>query len=360
MNPHFSTWYREVNPEPESELLERRWQGIEQLVDKADRPACFELAKLAFRMSDIDAEYQKQFSSTFQEIDKAFRSVNNDVEFAILAASTLVQLLEAESVLGANAAIGLSCLSFCGIRKNEVFPWVTEYAEASLKHQSAKLRDSRDNELPKIPSFKPFGKLDLGEKHAENDWPGALEDVMANINTTVQNLNKASRALASALIRFRETQSLHEEESDILWWLFSGQSHSLETAFCNVEQRTAAIVAGSELAQLTKVSPGPLQLAAFVEAMIAKSPINSPKSQFKTIVGKIDKDWRESCSAEIRPSIKAFFPIHVAIQKSCESQSWSEAFKSIVGVPATTVISPVDLGIQMYRECLLLKSEAAE
>ena len=135
------------------------------------------------------------------------------------------------------------------------------------------------------------------------------------------------------------------------------KEHELKEPFENMELGQLAIVAGKELADLTKVEPGPLAAAAFLDRAIRRGGARDVSISLQKAVDATPDKWRKEVT-EGKPlaKLEAFCPIHTALSEAGKSSQWEEAFTHLVLMDAGTEMRALDVALQMYRECLLLCS----
>jgi len=92
MNKNFSEWYRTANIEPTDEMLQNRWQGVQNYLEKKfDCSDVLNLVRLFFVLP-VDIEFLQGFIVAFNEVDHAFPK-KNKLELSVLAGSTLVEII---------------------------------------------------------------------------------------------------------------------------------------------------------------------------------------------------------------------------------------------------------------------------
>src|SRR5262249_50698182 len=86
------------------------------------------------------------------------------------------------------------------------------------------------------------------------------------------------------------------EEANMLWWLVSEFSRDQKESWKGVGLSATSIIAGKELADLTRVIPGPVAAAAFLDRIVRFS--DSSKSarpiSLKEAVESTARSWRET------------------------------------------------------------------
>ena len=85
------------------------------------------------------------------------------------------------------------------------------------------------------------------------------------------------------------------EEANMLWWLVSEYSRDRNQSWKKVGLSATPIIAGKELADLTRIIPGPVAAAAFLDRIVRLSDsAKSPKPiSIKDAIEKTPREWRE-------------------------------------------------------------------
>ena len=252
----FGGWYRAADLEPQDSLLRLRWQGIENRVNSLDCMSILDLARLFYRRPAKQPDFEKQFRLGFHQIDTAFQMAGNELELAILAGATLARAIETgKQNMAVIAAFALICPGFCGQCKTAVVPDIICQARHYLEGVSTGLRVTRtvqqvDAGTVRLDaeSLKPMADAVTNNQPAE---------VASQLLATFQNLGGVVQSALSRISVLEEQHSIYREESDVLWWLTGGYTRDLSVPAADIPTPAACLVAGKELADLTRVLPGP-------------------------------------------------------------------------------------------------------
>ena len=358
MHPKFSEWFLEANPDPGSELIALRWSAIDFLISQASLGLLRDAVKMAYRLPLANQTNRTAFGAAFQEGDKAFLIDNNDVEYAVLAASLLADIMRQDLPHGLLVSLLVACISLKGRRKSENAPWLANIAEQYLCSRAASLRKMAHKEASPLPQCDADHTLEgIDELVAASKWGESVKLLSAATIATTRNLNEVALAANAAIQEFRLKQRLFEEESDILWWLISEHTREHSIPFSTLEDRVAALIAGKELADFVRVLPGPMAIPAFLGSVVAKA--QSKATTAHTLQGSINALDASCRTAYINgidlASLDIFCPLHLAITKSLESKQWGEAFTHVIFVESRIEFTPADIGHQFFRERLLLR-----
>ena len=181
---------------------------------------------------------------------------------------------------------------------------------------------------------------------------------------------KQSSAIDASLIRLVENtlsplvdqvQDLREEVS-ILWWHIGGFSRILDKPFTELEPSLAVVMAGLDIADLTRTLAGPAAAPAILERTIRMLP---PKSVKKVSVAEAVNAFPEESLGvlELPDNLRSnsdIFPVLAGFMKKQEigdSPAWEAGYAKAVHLEPSIEISPLALSMQVYREKALLLAE---
>ena len=122
MKQLFSESYSRVGLGISPEQLERRWQGIEQYIEKEDLDV-FELVKMYYGLKNNE-EFVQEFVKVFNDLDISFTK-NNRRELSLLSGIILAELMENKDYQ-LNTIFSIVCLSKYNI--DVVLPEIIEKA----------------------------------------------------------------------------------------------------------------------------------------------------------------------------------------------------------------------------------------
>ncbi len=356
MNALFSSWYSEVHPEPSDDIIRRRRAGVESLLGTVDKPLALDLARLALALPSREEAVFTRFTAAFQEQDESFRVLDNSNEHAVLAATTIDAAVERGGQIGLFSALASVCVFARGQRTSESAPWLLERVESSLRSWSASLREARQSGPLQLAQVKAsVDPKQMQELVAQNKHPEVAEKLANGIIQLSDVCNKWCSGIQESMALLHKRLWLLEEESDMLWWLVAGHSRELGVSFKTLGQHQAALVIGRELADLTRELPGPLAAPALIRHAVNLAKREKTES-LQGSVDAVERGWRQSCVDGFNlAACPEFCPLHFAIAKSIESSAWAESYKHHTGLSADNELAAFDLGLQLYRERLLLR-----
>ena len=364
MHKHFADWYREVDLDVVSETLQARWEGVETIVKNLDNVSSLELVRLLFGRTPIDNGFVDGLRVKFAEHDGTFPMRSNDREMAVLAGASLAHCLSSEGQLGDVAALAILTQAF--LPYDDVPPQrdIVTVAEQYLNRRSLSLR-SHKRLSPNKPKTLAVEKT-VAEiyKQCEDDTDVSSSTLGKALIPPLIQTSKAVARIDKALNVMQEETShalnVLSEECNILWWVLGGYSQELEATVASLDLGTAAVVAGKELADLIHVTPGPVSAVALLDKMLHSGRKEIPDSlSVGKAINEIPRAWRKRVAEDSDLNqTQTVCPLHLAIKTSLTTegvQEWGPAYKMATGIELDHRATPLDISLQFYRECLLIR-----
>lgn len=359
MDINFGEWYRTAHLQPDDKLLKKRWKGIQNFSKNLTGLGILDLAHLFHARSPRGLHFQEQFRAAFFNADNAFQMQGNDCELAVLAGATLACVIDGkDSSLGDVAALAIVCPSFQGKAKTAMVPDIQKRARKYLIQRSANLRTSAGATRKHIPTPQIDDSLKaISEAFSTNTLTNVatpLTDLLKKLGTVLQKVVESTNQL-------QRNQPLYREESDMLWWMQGKHSRDLEVSLDQINLAAASILAGKELADLTKVLPGPFAAQAILYQILLRegSDIHTEVT-LSSAINELSREWRQRWIQGLGNSKTIdLCPVSFAVKKSLEAnnaRSWSAAFKKTTTLNTSVRIKPVRLAVQVYEESLFAKA----
>ena len=359
MDVYFGEYYREAHLEPSDELLKKRWKGIEQFSKNLTNSKIADLARLFHGRGPKSPNFQSEFRTPFLKADNAFQMKGNDNELAVLAGATLVHILNGkDKCLGDVGAFAILCPGFQGNAKAPVVPDIQEQARKYLEQRSASLRASEVRDATRIPIPAIDQSL---QEISEACNTNTIQNLGAPLPKILKEIGTATEEIIEGVSQIQRNQLLYREESDILWWMQGKHSRDLKVPLDQIDLAAASIVAGKELADITKVLPGPFAARGVLYQILLRkdSDICSQVTLSSAISGS-SKEWRQKWAQDSENSeILDLCPILFGVNKSLETDNikgWYSAFKKVTTLSASMKITPVEIAMETYEESLFLKA----
>mgnify|MGYP003184982336 CR=1 FL=1 len=351
MKQLFSESYSRVGLGISPEQLERRWQGIEQYIEKEDLDV-FELVKMYYGLKNNE-EFVQEFVKVFNDLDISFTK-NNRRELSLLSGIILAELMENKDYQ-LNTIFSIVCLSKYNI--DVVLPEIIEKAIGCFGSLSAKSREAA-HVYKNVPT-KPF-----------TDCAKSLKENPSMDETQIQNLEAAYRSIASSITALVSNQremgkelELYREESSILSWICGEWSNDLDIQLSKKRtQKSVAFVLAKELADLVRVLPGPYASKSFIKKMLDLCKGDKATYSLAELVDSLDNNSKQRIidSYDCIDSAEVITPILCSVKCALETGApdvWKPVVSGRLGFDfPSTENNILDWAELMYLECMLIKT----
>jgi hypothetical protein len=315
MHNNFSEWFLAAGIEWPSEVLEKRWVGVETF--SAGRDEIVSLVELFFAFYEGNETFIENFRVPFKQADSAFRMKDNNRELSVLAGAKLVSIMENGSVLLGDFAS--MALVSCGAQNLRASACVNDIAERAAKHLNARA----------IARSQP-------DPNAESED----DETTVLIKTLQRDLNVVA------------------EESNMLWWVFGETSRDTGKRWSDYSVAQAALMAGKELADLSRIAPGPAAAAALLDRVVKFVKPKPPAHVvLKDAIAELPMDWRQNFTRPgCPPSLLNLCPVSHGIKLSvdlAEGDAWVQALPTSTKTKGGGKIAPQLLAYQIFLEHLI-------
>jgi hypothetical protein len=362
MQRFFANWYALVRPEPSSEILDKRWAGIEKYCGVANEDHVFELVRLFFNRPVLNEASEEEFRTAFRDADSAFLMKNNDVEVQVLAGSAIANILEQKpSNLTDATALSVLCGNCRNLRSSVLIPDIISYATEYVARESVRVREAEAlDEIKVAGPTKPEELSSLGASLQDGSLqtnPDALVKLIEKIASATVTV---SRMAENSISKLSSNIAIQQEETNILWWLFGEHSRDREIHVGTIDFPALCLIVGKELADLTTLEPGARPAPAFMDRMLRTGRVDLPESiSLVEAVNSSAREWRRAWMNSSDPhTVWDICPAHFAASKSLETEdtsAWVPIFESKAGFNASCRLAPLDLAMQTYQEALLIR-----
>jgi hypothetical protein len=333
MQSYLSVWYRSAGIATENVPLAKRIEAISAF--NADGDGVAALTQLFYELPPSDLLFEAKFRTPINKADPNFGMSGSDRELIVLAGATLVDVIERGKRDVSNlATLCLVCGSVQNLRGT---PAVREIPELAVAR--------------------------LSERSAQRDQPDS-DSAAARLAAALAGKGEPFDALGREFQKLQLQLPVVTEEADMLWWVFGETSRDLNKRWDNMSLEEVSMICAKELADLTKVIPGPVAARAFLDRTI-RSGRDSVKSSVSIAdaVNKTPKDWRErNYKMPVPNELKGILPISEAIRYSIEAgdaDGWRSIFKSSTRIASTAKPEPSKLAYQIFLEHLTARCFAA-
>lgn len=329
MNSYFGDWYRSAGIPPEGVPLAKRWEAIESF--EADVGGVSSLTQVFYKLGLSDSSFPEKFRSAFNKVDPGFPMSGNDRELIVLAGAELVDVIER----GSRDVADLAALFLvCGAAQNIRTATVAQIPEIAVKYLSQR----------SVQRAKP-------EKDGKEE---ALSKALAAVG-------EPHSKLAPEFQKLQLEFPIVKEESNMLWWLISETSRDVNQRWSEMPLGMVCMLTGKELADLTRIIPGPFAARAFLDRAIRSGRDEVAASiSISDAVKDTAKTWRDSHFSKALPTgLEGILPLTHAVTLSVQSSNetgWKSIFKAATGIGATGKSSPNLLAYQFYLEHLTARS----
>lgn len=286
-----------------------------------------------------------------------------DVEAGLFASALAGALLTSKGRAAEILALTLVTASVGNLRKPSVDEHLlAEAGDALIATQSAQSVVPADRTYVTQP--KPLAEAveavraggNLGNATAHTNVVAALEFLgkYAEANAL------ASAANDNQILKY--VQQL-QSELRIYWWVTAAWSISGNRAFKDLSPAHAALRAGTELAAKDSSPAGLFAAPALLEMILARGRTAKMKpSTLAAAAVEPERDWRrENFIKAATGDFADLVPITAALGLAADSEDegdWMPRFKRLTALDPDTSFAPVDLGVQLYREQVLLRALA--
>ena len=316
MHKQFAAWLRAAGLEPNDDTSPKHWAVISEYLPAAEEIISF--ARLFYGFSSQGDASLDKFGTALQDIDTNFSMQDHRRLLSVFAGAELIATIERDQD-GRLADLAALCL-VCG------------------GAQSART----DVPVPDMPK--------LAARYIESRTGKRASTSVGTVEEPADpKLEQVEREL-----------TIVGEEANMLWWLVSEYSRDRNQSWKKVGLSATSIIAGKELADLTRVIPGPVAAAAFLDRIIRLSDsAKSPKPiGIKDAIEKVPREWREGYGFKAAAGVEDLAPISNAIRLSLtvsEGDEWSPVFEKATGIDAKSKLLPNALAYQLFLELLLAR-----
>lgn len=358
MHRNFGDWYRLVALEPDGGKLQKRWTGVNAWA-AALRNSDENLLETVRIFQGIPSKTSRDaFLAAFQEQDPAFPR-RNDFELQVLAGASLVACVQSvgddgaglRTAILAGAALEASRLRVTESRLDEISREVLEGLQALV----AKQRERKPFDPSAVSEKADEAAEALKRVAASGNW----DQLKAAVSPVFQGLLDAVRAADRELGDAAHNLQCADEETNILWWLEGGCSRDMSKPWTALKE-SAAIIAGTELADLTDVALGPHHATALLERMLSESKTKGKDTPLATYVNALPEEWTRERKTKADGSALDLTPLSLAIVQRANSDtaSWQQYFDASSGMKSSTQLTAGHMARQAYVEAILLRTLA--
>src|SRR5258708_36958620 len=129
----------------------------------------------------------------------------------------------------------------------------------------------------------------------------------------------------------------------MLWWLISETSRDVNQRWSKLPLGMACVLAGKELAALTRLVPGRIAARAFLDRAVRSGRDKMADSiSVADVVNDTDKTWRGSNFSKSLPvGLEGILPLTPAVVlsvKASDARAWRPRLTQAISLPATATV----------------------
>jgi hypothetical protein len=336
----FPTWYKTIDPVVGAETVANRITAINKVLEDEATDTWFNIVKLAFGITGVDATTVSGLETEFKDADINFPLVSNENILCVLAQISLCFLFESDNDSTEQVAMAVSNAVFFPRFDKSAIPFY-EYAIERLSQP-----------------------IELEDEEIQTNYTAVADaiDAMEESATEVlMDYTDQFALLKTVKYLFNENTKLREE-SNILWWLFGQYSPTQEQYFAEMGTDKIILSTALELAELN-VGEDKLPAARHLlhKALVIGNKNKSlvTKVKFSSIVNDSPAIVKTKILSKVS-NITEFTPCLLALSLSSQFDDlavWKAAFKSkVTNADIDTEFLPLDISFQVYKEIMFLAS----
>lgn len=353
MHPEFPALFNEISTDGADR--EARWEGIAAFTEERSKTKIEVLVRLAFGTKAPAAGLRRPelqetldaFHQAFVDADAAFKPAPRQDQ--ILAAGALLQFFETYAL----SAIAVTSTACDGARRADLPVDLVTSAENAIARLGASRR-----ERPKRFEIR----IEEADFAFEPDFTAVQPNTPSSFKELFEDLRvKIDEAFADVVDQFNDkirmvvdANTMADEELDMLLWVFGGKSLLTGEAFGDVKKAAQPLVLARDLADRTKIIPGP----AAIPALLSRAGV-ATKGEVTVVdaVDAVSDGWTASLLEDLDPS-PASTPIHEALARRQETGAgggWQAGWAAATGIDAAASLAPVKLAELFYLENIWLR-----
>jgi hypothetical protein len=173
----------------------------------------------------------------------------------------------------------------------------------------------------------------------------------------VGNSNALAKKAAAGIDDLRVITQVHDEELNMLWWVFGAYSNDAKKSFKDLTGSEACLLVGKELSDVTELTPGPVAVGALIHRALANVKDAPSKTSIQKAVSATSLKWRDAVIKDDH-ALQDICPLHDALLLSTHTKSsddWLSTFESTHGIAPKSELEPTKLANQFYTESMLIR-----
>ena len=371
MHKMFADWYAKADREPSQKRLQSRSAGVESFGDEADLDTLLGLLRY-LGGGNGDETASSALQEKLKQEDATFLLRDNDLELRVLSAISLILMINSDSSTSTAVALAVDVAAALGTE--EVGPLGRDLVETAQRHLMEEGRRLRVEPDAAVAKRSKQPALDAGDFSLPQEGTdvaqvqtnaAGLAEYVVKLNTAIKSLGAPLRALAvtqDILAASTAFNAVLAEESSMLWWLVGEHSRDLEVPLASLARDSVCLVAGKDLADLTRIIPGPLSVRAMIHKALDSVGVDpTGELELGQVVDAVDRHlrrrWLGGRDLTRLRGIGRCLPALAASIEVDDDVDWRQLVKSRDGILPETRLSQLDWARLCYSECLLLRQD---
>lgn len=354
MIKHFGDWYRLVDIEPATDMLTKRWAGVQfwtkTLLNAPDHTI---LDTVRIFQGMEAGGTREQMLDAFQNADAAFSRLGA-LEHRVLAGATLANLVaQPNKPMRPSMVIGAALASSQWRAAPGHLNEIRESVLAGVRQLAESARQRRQVKSVAMDSKTAAGVQEaIKQLNTAADWTVAKPHFASLTDAWMSALTQTNQALMDTAHNLRSA----DEETDLLWWLEGGHSRDLNQPWSTLGHGIP-VLAGCELADLTYTSLGQRDVDAFLQRTLALGKDTTEEQTLETFVNAVPEKWLKERMLSHSEADLDLTPLTLALSQRAkgDSSSWQTFYEATVGIAPSRSWSPSAIARQSYMEAFLLR-----
>jgi len=322
MHKYFTDWFHVIDPKASRETLEKRWEGIEVVLETLDKEKIVELCTFLIRSQSSGPTW---FKDVFKQKDEVMPTRGIEEELRLLAVIVLHVAMEVEGSIeiSVTAALSLIVGSF-GIKDEP--KWLREHIHEAIRVLSRTGEAVRTSqEQPKVGS--PIK-------------PDEVNSIAEHLTSRIEQL---------------------KESNDFLWWAFTKHSKAFSVKYSALPVPAVAFGTALDIYNLSNQIPLAPEAETLLLHVLFETPgVKEADLSFKNFLSGLDKEHVQTLLSNSPKNVRLLCPLHWGIAAVSEGRSWMQEFERSFEFRTVTKFSPAEISLQYLRELCLVRMLSKE
>lgn len=350
MIKNFNEWYIDVNIAPQEGQIEKRVECIVDYARNVDANDVCNLVNLYYGLPIADEDLES-FASVFIEKDPTF-SIRYKKELSLLAGATLLEI--SAKNLNYNSLAELLTLTTSFYRKPSSTCRALEQITKQFNIDRIAIREQSFTD-----GFIDFDKVNLKTVVTTINKPSWDATSAQNLTNVLAEYADCLYTLSDRLNTMQKMQSVYEEDSQLLWWMMSDWSTTLNQPLKEIEKINGCLLVAYEAACFVSNYPGPYAMEGVIRKVVNACKGKTQNVEFTKLITEINHTLKKIITSKAKPfPIIEQLPITYAIfcaDNAADITEWYPKYCRTVSVDENIEKNTYEkYAWQMYLECLAL------